>query len=191
MRCLAGALAVAAAGAAEAQDSGVRIIAPEIVAPPLIAPQALERTEPREPLNPLADGSDRLGENPDRLFHPVVLAAGHVSANGRDIVLDSIKVVDADQVCDARHGGTWPCGRHARTAFRLWLRGRALACDPADENAGDGKAEKHVAHCVVGQEDPAAWLVTQGWALASPGGPYEKLEEEAREARRGIFGGRP
>lgn len=176
-------------GAAEAQD--VRVIAPGIVAPPPVAPEALERVRPREPLSELAVGAGMQSEKPDRLFKPMALAAGRMSVAGREIALASIEIIDAERVCDAGNGGTWPCGRHARTAFRLWLRGRALACHLADEEAGKGTAEIDVVRCTVGGQDAAAWLVARGWALAAPGGPYEELEEEARVARRGVFGGGP
>jgi endonuclease YncB( thermonuclease family) len=79
------------------------------------------------------------------------------------------------------------CGMRARTAFRNFLRGRALACD-LDEANWEGTA---TANCMRGETDIAAWLVTNGWVDAEPGSAYAELADAAREARIGIHGSDP
>ena len=93
--------------------------------------------------------------------------------------------IAADEQC--RTGGrTWPCGVNARTAFRLFLRGRALACD-IPPKAGDDI----VASCRLGKQDVGAWLVINGWARAAPGGPYAEAQQSAESRKKGIFGAPP
>ena len=90
-----------------------------------------------------------------------------------------------DESCDYE-GVSWQCGVRARTAFRLWLRGRALVCQLPDEEQAVTSAR-----CRLAKQDAGAWLVANGWALAAPDGPYVQAEEKARAERMGIFGGPP
>jgi hypothetical protein len=43
----------------------------------------------------------------------------------------------------------------------------------------------------LANEDVVGWLVSNGWALAAPDGPYVSQEESARAAKKGIFGAPP
>lgn len=159
-------------------------VAPEI-APLPAEPQRLERVEP-----PSAAGrAPEMSEAPPRrttLHRPVAVAAGLVEAQGHTIALAGIVPTDADETCGG-NGASWPCGAHARTAFRNWLRGRALTCVVPREPEPDTV----VSDCMLGGQNPAEWLVGQGWARAAPGGPYAALEEEAQANGRGLFGPAP
>ena len=160
-------------------------------APRIDARSGLERIPAREPLSDLGAPSapqrpsDTPPERwlPQRLFNPTATAAGIVEAKGYRVALAGIEPLTADQNCDWQ-GKTWPCGTQARTAFRAWLRARAILCKlppVADRQAT-------VAECRVGSEDPAEWLVANGWARAQVDGPYAELGQKAHEARNGIFG---
>ncbi len=67
-----------------------------------------------------------------------------------------------------------------------------MHCEEKGTNA-DGSIS---AVCWVGRthrsdgEDLAAWLLTQGWAVARPGAPFEymTLEAIARANHRGVWG---
>lgn len=175
--------------------SGVRVIAPDLVPPPQVEdPSRLERIAPRPPLSKPAPAEPEAGAG-ERLFRPRAVAAGRFVSGGRHVRLEAIRVIPADRLCDTADGGTWPCGAHARTAFRMWLRGRALECRFAEDEdmAGDASASEgeETARCRLGRHDAGAWLVEQGWALAEEDGPYTELENAAREAHRGIFGNGP
>lgn len=166
----------------------VRPVAPEIVAVPPVEQDTLERVAAREVLSPLGR-AHAPSEGPPRetiLHRPVVVGAGHFEARSYRVALAGVEITDAAEHCDSA-GISWPCGIHARTAFRNWLRGRALACVvppvPSEETV--------VTDCVLGRQNPAEWLVAQGWARAQPDGPYAALEEQAREAARGLFGPAP
>lgn len=159
-----------------------REAAPGITAPRLDITE-LERIDPRAPLSPLGTPEDPTTRPPrETLLHrPVAVAAGTIEAKGHRVSLEGIEIVAPDETC-AENGRNWPCGVHARTAFRNYLRGRAISCTVP----GAPGEETVVSRCMIGNADPAAWLVAQGWARAAPGGPYEEEEREAVEAERGI-----
>ena len=167
----------------------VRPVAPEIVALPPVERQALVRTEDRAPLGPMGR-AHAPSEGPPKetvLHRPLVGEAGAFSAMGYDIVLAGLRPTPAGETCTA-DGVSWPCGVHARTAFRNWLRGRALACvvPPAPP------AEAVVTPCRLGPLDAGEWLVAQGWARADPADDrYAAQAEAARAARRGLHGRAP
>jgi len=167
----------------------VRPVSPDIVAPPPLELRVLERADPREPLSPIGRAHVP-SEGPPKetvLHRPVASEAGAFAAMGYRVVLAGLTPTPADATCVA-DGVSWPCGIHARTAFRNWLRGRALACvvPPAPP------AEAVTTPCRLGAFDAGEWLVAQGWARADPeDGRYAALEEEARKARRGLHGPAP
>lgn len=172
----------------------VRQVAPDLVAPPPVAQGELERVGPRsEQAAPAAGGTesqataDESAREEVLLHRPRVASAGMFAARGGyRVTLAGIEPTPVATSCESS-GVSWPCGIHARTAFRGWVRGRAISCfvpgAPADEIV--------TAECQLGGHDPAAWLVEQGWARALPGGPYVDLEAAARQEGRGIFGPAP
>ncbi|WP_048648315.1 thermonuclease family protein [Nitratireductor soli] len=169
-----------------------RIIAPELIAPPPVDPSTLNRLTPRAPLSDLAGPAPEPKIADTLYFRPVAVAAGMVEAEGRTITIAGIRIIAPDRVCDAAAGGAWPCGKQARTAFRYWLRGRALECHAG---AATPEAEKAAPdtplQCTLAGYDVGRWLVENGWALAEPDGPYQDEAEAARQTRKGIFSGGP
>jgi len=167
-----------------------RLVAPAIVAPPDLSPENLEREAPRQPLSKL---SLALPPEPEvknewagtPFFRPLAVESAVFQSMGRTIAIAGVKSVPVDQSCE-HDGVEWPCGMRARTAFRLWLRGRALVCRLPDE-----EREVTTARCRLAKQDAGAWLVSNGWALAAPDGPYVQAEEKARAARMGMFGAPP
>ncbi|WP_183096966.1 thermonuclease family protein [Mesorhizobium sp. YM1C-6-2] len=170
-----------------------RTIDPTVIAPPeLAAGEELLREAPREPLSQLslALPPPPPPKNPwagKPLFRPVALESAVFESGGHTIAIDGVESVALDESC-TYEGTSWPCGVRARTAFRFWLRGRALVCQ-----IPEAEQDKEVmrASCRLAKQDVGAWLVSNGWALATPGGPYVQAEETARAARMGIFGAPP
>ncbi|MEO3386363.1 thermonuclease family protein [Mesorhizobium sp. CAU 1741] len=171
---------------APAPPSLIRPVAPDIVAVPNVDRQSLERVEQRQPLSPIGLAEDPTKGPPreEILHRPVATAAGAFEAMGYRVALEGIDVTAADEVCGPEE---WPCGVHARTAFRNWLRGRALTC-VVPRVAPDDVV---VAKCARAAQDPAEWLVSQGWARATAAGPYAEIGSQARADRRGLFGPAP
>ena len=161
---------------------------PDIVGPPQAGVAPLERIEPRPPLSELSLAVPPKPEMPEDvagepLFHPVAEAAGVIEAKGRSLTVSGIEVVKPDETCTDAAGTNWPCGVQARTAFRGFLRGRAVTC-AAPDKAG-------AAQCRVGNRDIGAWLVENGWARALPNGPYVDAGRKASEAAKGVYGAAP
>ncbi len=166
-----------------------RLVAPAVVAPPAVESEELQREAPREPLSQLSLAlppvPPKVEWSGKPLFRPVAVESAVFESGGHRIALDGVRSVPPDESC-SYEGADWQCGVRARAAFRMWLRGRALVCDEPHEVDGIARA-----HCSLAKNDAAAWLVSNGWALAAPDGPYVEAEEQARQARRGIFGAPP
>jgi len=172
-----------------------RTVAPAVFASPeLAAGEELLRAAPREPLSRLSlalpPPPPPEFKNPwagKPLFRPLAVESAVFESGGHTVAIAGVKSVPLDENC-TYEGMSWPCGVRARTAFRLWLRGRALVCQiPEDEKDEDVMR----ARCRLAKQDAGAWLVANGWALAAPDGPYVLAEEKARNARMGIFGPPP
>ena len=169
-----------------------RLIDPTVVSPPeLAAGEKLLREAPREPLSQLSlalpppEFKNEWAGKP--LFRPVAIESAVFESGGHTIAIAGVESVGLDENCIYGEA-SWPCGVRARTAFRLWLRGRALVCQ-----IPEAEQDKDVmrARCRLAKQDAGAWLVANGWARAAPDGPYEQAEEKARNARMGIFGAPP
>lgn len=171
-----------------------RAIDPEAIAPPPLPAEELERVEPRAPLSDLALAGPPKPRRPravddwggTKLFQPVASAAGLIEANGYSVAVSGIDIVKEDETC-TDDGKSWACGVRARTAFRSFLRGRAVACKVPPEADHDLIA----AECRIGKQDVGQWLVENGWARATAGGPYVEAGDKARTAKKGIFGAAP
>lgn len=171
-----------------------RAIDPGVVAPPQLQAEELERVEPRAPLSDLALAGPpkRLkSKMPDdwngtKLFQPIAPAAGVIEAEGYSVAVWGIDIVERDETC-TDGGKSWACGIRARTAFRAFLRGRAVVCTVPPE----GGRHLIAAECRVGNQDIGQWLIENGWARAAENGPYVEAGDKARAARKGIFGPAP
>lgn len=166
-----------------------RPVAPETIAPLEIEHHALERVEAREPLGPIGQVHiPSQGPPKETVLHrPLVTEAGTFQAMGYDIALPGLLPTSETELCGEGEAA-WPCGIHARTAFRNWLRGRALACvvPPAPP------AETVITPCLLGKFDAGAWLVGQGWARVDPADDrYAALGQKAQMAGRGLYGAGP
>lgn len=168
-----------------------RVAAPDGKAGLPSGPEEFERVSPRAPLGEIGLALPPKPVMPDDwkgtiLYRPVAPAAGVVEAMGHTVAIAGVDAVAADETC-LFEGKEWACGIRARTAFRLWLRGRAVTCAVPPE--ADPKTI--TAACRLGKQDVAQWLVSNGWARAAEGGPYGDAEEKARAAKKGIFGRPP
>ncbi len=143
---------------------------------------ALERLPPRPPLSAPVETTD--APKPVLLYRPVASAAGRIEAGGHVVEIEGVRVTEADQTCQTPEGRAWACGMAARTAFRNWLRGRAVLCTVPSEPT----SEVVRSACTVGREDAGEWLARSGNSEALAGGPYAETGREAADAHRGIFG---
>jgi len=172
-----------------------RVVAPQLIAPPDVETGNLQRVEPRPPLNGKLGQPPVRAEMPRRdkllkpdplLFSPVAKSAGVIVAGGRTITISGVEPVPEDQVCGGSVGLPWPCGKVARTAFRGFLRGRAVRCDFPE---GEVPAEV-AAPCRMGNRDLGEWLVANGWARPI-GDMYREQLKTAVDGRKGMHGDAP
>jgi hypothetical protein len=167
------------------EGKSVRDIAPEQFGlPEEVTAKPLERIDARQALS---DPVAKPEPIPSVLRHPVALSAGLIQFHGdRLLQLDGLVVQTAGRTCEA-NGKTWPCGVVARTAFRNFLRARALLCDVPKTGWGGTLTTT----CTVDGTDPAAWLAENGWAEAKAGSPLKDKVEAAKRSRLGFFGDDP
>jgi len=166
----------------------IRRVAPDSIAGPDVT-GPLERAAPREPLTTATKPLKREPFGPPipqgtLLYRPFAAAAGEIEADGHDVRLAGTEATPASQTCKDDNGRKWPCGTMARTAFRAWIRGRAIACDVPSHSG------KITTHCTLDGEDMALWLVRNGWAKSADG-QYEEAEAMARKEKKGLFGSSP
>lgn len=160
----------------------------------------LERVDPRPPLSelglaapvqekpePVPAPEDKAAEG-GLFYRPVALAAGRLAVGNRTIELNGIDIVEPDASCADINGEVWQCGMQARTAFRSWLRGRAISCDL---QGTDPQQELIRTSCTLAGTDVARWLVENGWARATFGGLYADSQTQAEKMLLGVFGRKP
>lgn len=170
-----------------------RAVSPLIVAPPDVDLNNLERIEPRDPLSEIGLASPPKPKaakawEGEALHRPVATESARFDAMGFTIAIAGAQSIAPDEMCD-HEGTSWNCGANARTAFRSFLRGRSPTCDvPAEPKESAGAI---VATCRLGKQDIGEWLVENGWARATEGGPYVEAAAVALEKKRGVFGAPP
>lgn len=171
-------------------DNDARIVGGGLIAAPVVIEGPLERIEalpqpvPPAPPEPAKQNTIlrwRL------IYNSVISAAGVFDLNGTALVLPGIDIVPANEACTAPNGTTWHCGMVARTAFRNYVKGRAITCRVPDAPSQQSLAVE----CLLAGQDMAAWLVDQGWARAKPATIYADLETAAKGDQRGIHGNPP
>lgn len=110
-----------------------------------------------------------------------------IHVGGLRIRLEDIDAPERDQTCIDPAGKAWPCGVAATRRLRERIAGQSLTCAPrAHDRYG-----RVIAGCALPDgSDLNAWLVRQGWALASGfTRAYASEEAEAKAQRRGIWAG--
>ncbi|MDL2399201.1 thermonuclease family protein [Rhizobium mayense] len=124
---------------------------------------------------------------PVELVRPFSDRAGILTIAGKSVQLPGIIPTDVDRMCTGPSGKSWPCGAAARTAFRMYLRGRTIDCDlPNPTWQGTVTAA-----CRYVRIDLSEWLVRFGWAEPEAGSPLAVLAEQAKQQKRGIYGDDP
>lgn len=171
-------------GTTEIRASPPRSISPQLFAQPFAQNAVrLERIAPRQPLTPPKPKAQKR----TLLYRPEVSAPGLITYEQGQLQLEGIAILDPVETCTDQSGDNWPCGIIARTAFRNFLRGRALSCKVPEGTW----SQTVISQCFVGTQDPAAWLVSHGWARAVAGSGYLKMEQSAQENLKGVYGSDP
>ncbi len=112
---------------------------------------------------------------------------GHLRVSKQELRLDNIDALLPSQTCKRSRGGSWRCGRKAKSQLAQLVRRRTLTCTVSGTD-DDGIKR---ATCVSKDGDIAAALVARGYAFAHLGAlaNYRTDEDQARQKKRGIWQG--
>jgi endonuclease YncB( thermonuclease family) len=118
-------------------------------------------------------------------------ADASLTIHGRTVRLAGIYVPRTTRFCQTFISPS-RCNSRAALALDLHIDTHMVRCDVLGRSADGGLAGV----CwIAGRylregEDLGAWLITRGWALASPDAPFEyvALERIARSQGRGVWG---
>ena len=108
-----------------------------------------------------------------------------VVIEGVRIRLHGIDAPESDQHCAQADGGSWACGLEATRLMRHLTLNRVVTCNPR----GLDKYGRVLAVCFAADIDINAEMVRQGlaWAFVRYSADYVAIEQEARDAKRGVF----
>ena len=171
----------------------VAIVALAVPLAALIAGIALKGHDPEtEPKTPAAVASPAPPQNEAEPLHAwtgrvSVIDGDSLEMRGRNLRLHGIDAPESAQTCE-REGESWRCGQQAALALADFLRDRVLSCDQLDIDFYN----RPVVRCFQENQDVAAWLVSEGWAVAFRRYSTDYVDEEdaARRAKRGIWAGK-
>ncbi len=158
----------------------IRNVTPADILPPPPVQGPLKRVEAKLPDLPKVEVPKDL-----TFRRPLVLDAGTLRHKRLTIRLAGLNGPALAETCPSRLGGTWPCGRRARTALRAFVRRRAVTCDAVTE-ISPGLIS---AQCRRQDTDLSDWMVSQGWAHPADDAPQALRDaaEAARSGRKGIW----
>jgi endonuclease YncB( thermonuclease family) len=102
--------------------------------------------------------------------HPVIIGGARVidgdtiDIAGARIRLKGIDAPELEQTCTDRRGEEWACGKAATRELRAHVQRQELTCD----TRGLDQYRRVLAICSLPDgTDINAWMVRQGWAVAS------------------------
>ena len=115
-----------------------------------------------------------------------VIDGDTIEIRGQRVRLFGIDSPESAQLCQAGQK-PYRCGQQAALALADRIGERTVRCQERDTD----RYGRVVAVCYVGGEDLDRWMVEQGWAVAfrKYSLDYVDAENDAREARRGIWQG--
>ncbi len=110
-----------------------------------------------------------------------------LNLHGTRVHLYGIDAPEAGQLCETATGRSYPCGHEATRLLRKRIGEGPVTCEL---QTADAKG-RLMATCKAGGEDLSAWLVGQGYALASRSvtSAYVRQEARAWATRKGIWAG--
>ena len=116
-----------------------------------------------------------------------VLDGDSLDISGARIRLEGIDAPEWRQTCIDPKGQTWSCGQTAAQELRSYIGGRELTY----ARHGVDRYNRILATCSVSDgSDVNAWMIRQGWAVASgDAGHYRSEQHAAEAAKRGIWSG--
>ncbi len=106
-----------------------------------------------------------------------VIDGDTVDVGGTRVRLFGIDAPEAEQTCRTRQGEVWACGAWVTDQVTTRYGGRTAVCEPR----GTDRYDRIVARCLVGEEDIAHALVSDGLAFA-----YRRYAQDYVHAEKGA-----
>lgn len=105
---------------------------------------------------------------------------------GTRLRLAGIDAAEAAQICVGPGAVAYDCGREAAAELARLIGGQEVRCS----GTGTDPQRLPLVTCRAGQTDLNAEMVRSGWAVTFQARDYQRLEDEARTARRGLWQGK-
>jgi endonuclease YncB( thermonuclease family) len=106
---------------------------------------------------------------------------------GHRVRLFGIDAPERSQDCRDGRGNSYACGREAQNALSTAIAGQNVSCTPVGESYN-----RNVSICTANGRDLSETMIRSGHALElrqHSRGRYTAAEQEARNARRGLWAG--
>lgn len=118
---------------------------------------------------------------------PEIVDGDTIKVSGNTIRFNGIDAPEKKQKCKDFMGETYSCGVVATEALRAKIGENSVFCEQMEEDYYD----RIIGTCYLGELDLNGWMVQQGHALAyrQYSDKYISEEQEAREAKRGLWAG--
>lgn len=116
-----------------------------------------------------------------------VIDGDTIEVHGTRIRLHGIDAPESAQLCIDADGKPWRCGQQASLALAELIGRTPVTCNRTDTD----HYGRTISVCTQGDKDLNAWMVAEGWAVAyrQYSMDYVGEEDQAREARRGMWSG--
>ena len=102
----------------------------------------------------------------------------------RTIRLSGLDAPELDQVAQHEHGYWYKQGLRVKSELIRVIGGKHVQV----QVEGTDKYDRVLGTVLYEDKDVGEWLVRQGYAIAAYGDQYKHVEQEARRARRGMWG---
>lgn len=118
---------------------------------------------------------------------PEIVDGDTIKISGNSVRLDGIDAPEKRQQCRDSSGEIYNCGVVVTEALKEKIGENSVFCDQTKEDYYG----RIIGTCYLGELDLNGWMVEQGHALAYRefSDKYIPAEEEAREAKRGLWVG--
>ena len=115
-----------------------------------------------------------------------VIDGDTLEIGGTRLRLAGIDAAEAAQICVGPGSVAYDCGYEATQELVRLIGDQTVRCS----GSGTDRLHQPLVVCRARQTDLNAEMVRSGWAVAWQGRDYQRLEDEARAARRGLWQGK-
>jgi len=115
-----------------------------------------------------------------------VIDGDTLEIGGTRLRLAGIDAAEAAQICIGPGAIAYNCGYEATQELVRLIGDQTLRCS----GTGTDRLHQPLVACRAGQTDLNAEMVRSGWAVTWQSRDYQRLEDEARAARRGLWQGK-